>query len=444
MKYIYGLNKSGISIINYFNNTNVSFVAWDDNKKQRKKISSIYENIDFISPKEIDLKKIKEVYVTPGISFKEKKLNLFHSKNIKLYRDLEIYSKLITDQKVIAITGTNGKSTTTKLIGEIINSNNNKCFVGGNIGQPLLDFKNLNFDAKYHIIELSSYQLESAPSFSSFISIILNISKDHLDRYSSMKQYIAAKKNILNKSKNSYNIISIDDNYCKEIYCSNRSIKTIPISINKTLKKGIYFKDNKIYDNYFEKNEEIILDSFSNSLFGNYNLQNIVAAYSVSKILNLDIKNFLEVISKFNGLPHRSEKIFENRKFLIINNSKATNIISTINSLKGHKNIYLILGGKAKDNNFKSLLNHKNDILKCFIIGESSQLIYRQIHKSITSKISNNLQKAIKDIFFEINQCKENTKKTILFSPGCASFDQFENFEDRGNVFKKIIIDQLN
>ena len=444
MKYIYGLNKSGISIINYFNKNNVSFVVWDDNRKQRKKISSIYKNIDFISPKDIDLKKIKEVYVTPGISFKEKKLNLFHSKKIKLYRDLEIYSKLITDQKIIAITGTNGKSTTTKLIGEIINSNNIKCFVGGNIGKPLLDFKNLNFEAKYHIIELSSYQLESAPSFSSFISIILNISKDHLDRYSNMKEYIIAKANILNKNKNSYNIISIDDNYCKEIYFSNSSIKTIPISIKTPIKKGIFFKDNKIHDNYFHKNKAIILNSFSESLFGKFNLQNIIAAYAVSKILNLDTKIFLKIISKFKGLPHRSEKIFENKKFSIINNSKATNIDSTVNSLEGHKNIYLILGGKSKDSNFKPLLNHKKNILKCFIIGESSQLIYRQIHKSINSKISNTLHNAIKDIFFAANQCRENTKKTILFSPGCASFDQFENFEDRGNVFKKIIIDQLS
>ena len=188
MKYIYGLNKSGLSLINYFYKNKEVFVVWDDDKEKRDSISSNNEKIIFKEPKNLDFLKIEEAYITPGINFNNKNLDLFHKNKIALYRDLELYSKLLSNQKIIAITGTNGKSTSTKLIGDIIRSNNCNCFVGGNIGKPLIDFKNLKDESNYHVIELSSFQLEAAPSFHSYISILLNISYDHLERYDSIDQ----------------------------------------------------------------------------------------------------------------------------------------------------------------------------------------------------------------------------------------------------------------
>ena len=256
MKYIYGLNKSGLSVINYFNRNNLPFVVWDDDQKKRKNISSIYNKIIFKHPKDLDFSKLQEAYITPGVDLDDKNLVLLKKNNINMYRDLELYSKLLTNQKIIAITGTNGKSTTTKLIGDVIQSNDQNCFVGGNIGQPLVDFKNLDDNSKYHVIELSSFQLESAPSFHSYISILLNISDDHLDRYKTIDHYVSEKKKILNKDKHAYNIISIDDSFCNEIYHSMKNFKTIPISYYKPIKKGIYFFDGYIYDTYFFDNKK--------------------------------------------------------------------------------------------------------------------------------------------------------------------------------------------
>jgi len=441
MHYIYGLNKTGLSIINYFRSINKPFVAWDDDQNTRKKISLIFKDILFIHPEDIDYSMIIDAYISSGIDLKHKNLKLFKRKNINLYRDLELYSNLVSDQKIIAITGTNGKSTTTKLIGDIILNNNQNCFVGGNIGTPLIEFKNNNNLSNIHVIELSSFQLESAPSFTSFVSILLNISDDHLDRYKNIVEYTDQKKKILNFHDNGYNIISVDDVFCKKIYTTMRNQKTIPMSINKSLDNGIYYSNRRIYDNFF-KTDYLEINKISDSLFGKFNLQNILASYAVSKLLNIDNSFFLKTVSNFSGLPHRLENIFENDKILIINNSKATNLDSTINSIKFYKNIYLIVGGSAKKDNFSSLVKHKKNIKKCYTIGKSSEKIHSQINKFIATNKNLNLEESLDQIFADIKNSKE--KATILLSPGCSSYDQFKNFEERGNKFKLLVMKKIN
>ena len=441
MKYIYGLNKSGLSLINHLSKTSESFIAWDDNEKRRQKISLTFKDIVFKHPEDLNLSKVKEAFITPGISLNDKKILRLRDKKINLYRDLEFYSKLLSNQEVIAITGTNGKSTTTKLIGDVIKSNKLNCFVGGNIGRPLVDFKNINDDSNYHVIELSSFQLESAPSFYSHISILLNISHDHLDRYHTIDNYIHAKEKILNNNKENYNIISTDDDYCRDIFCSSNHLNNIPISTSKPIKKGVFFIDNKIYDQYFFDKKITTINKISQSLTGKFNSQNILAAYTVSQILGLDVNIFLEIIGSFIGLPHRLERIINNNNLEVINNSKATNLDSTIKSISNYKNIYLIIGGQAKEKNFSSLINFKKNIIKCYIIGESSDFIYKQLNSSIDSKKSLHLADALKEIFIEVSSSK--IKSTILFSPGCSSFDQFENFEDRGNKFKELVMKEM-
>ena len=438
MKYIYGLNKSGLSLIKHLSKTSESFIAWDDNEKKRQKISLTFKDIVFKHPEDLNLSKVKEAFITPGISLNDKKILRLRDKKINLYRDLEFYSKLLSNQEVIAITGTNGKSTTTKLIGDVIKSNKINCFVGGNIGRPLVDFKNINDDSNYHVIELSSFQLESAPSFCYHISILLNISHDHLDRYHTIDNYIHAKEKILNNNKENYNIISTDDDYCRDIFCSSNHLNNIPISTSKPIKKGVFFIDDKIYDQYFFDKKITTINKISQSLTGKFNSQNILAAYTVSQILGLDVKIFLEIIGSFIGLPHRLERIINNNNLEVINNSKATNLDSTIKSISNYKNIYLIIGGQAKEKNFSSLINFKKNIIKCYIIGESSDFIYKQLNSSIDSKKSLHLADALKEIFIEVSSSK--IKSTILFSPGCSSFDQFKNFEDRGNKFKELVM----
>ena len=225
MKYIYGLNKSGLSLVTYLKSINEEYFCWDDDETIREKLIKTNFKTNFIKPNHLDVKLVDEAFITPGISLKDKKIDILKKNNIKLFRDLEFYSRLINCEKIIAVTGTNGKSTTTKLIGDILQLCKIKNFVGGNIGLPLIEFKNLKINELYHIIELSSFQLESAPSFSPFISILLNISPDHLDRYDNYAEYICQKEKIISSNQNSFNI--------QNIFAAYAVVKILKLDTNK-------------------------------------------------------------------------------------------------------------------------------------------------------------------------------------------------------------------
>jgi len=436
MKYIYGLNKSGLSLVTYLNSINEEYFCWDDDEATREKIIKFKLTTNLINPNNLDVKLIDEAFITPGISLQDKKINILKKNNIKLFRDLELYSRLVNYEKIIAVTGTNGKSTTTKLIGDILQLCKIKNFVGGNIGLPLIEFKNLKISELYHVIELSSFQLESAPSFSPFISILLNISPDHLDRYDNYAEYICQKEKIISSNQNSFNIISVDNEICLKIFKKNKKNKMIPISMDP-IEKGIFFKDGKIVDKFFSKNAILPIPKISSSLYSSFNIQNILAAYAVVKILKLDTNKFVECVSHFVGLPHRMEEIINNKEMCIVNNSKATNVTAALQSLQNYKNINLILGGQAKEDNFISFINQKDKINKIYLIGKSSNAIFQQLGSSIDCEIFDKLENALKKIF--LDNARKKGLLTILFSPACTSFDQYKDFEERGNHFKSIV-----
>ena len=198
MYLIYGIQKSGLSIVNYFENKKIKFKMWDDNPIVRKAIKKNYNKDYFFNIKKDNLNDFEKIFVSPGISLRQKK---FKRKNIskKVNRDLNLYISNLTNQKIVAITGTNGKSTTTKLIGDILKKNNIKTFVGGNIGESLCNAFLLKKKYKVHVIELSSFQLETVKSLDSRISVITNLSGDHLDRYKGISDYVNQKKILLLK-----------------------------------------------------------------------------------------------------------------------------------------------------------------------------------------------------------------------------------------------------
>tara|TARA_B110000116_G_C16776533_1_gene556055 strand:- start:267 stop:1592 length:1326 start_codon:yes stop_codon:yes gene_type:complete len=439
MKYIYGLNKSGKSIIEYLNNVNEDYYCWDDNKKIRKKLKDSYKNINLVRPKDLNYKLIDEAFITPGVALDDVQLTVIKKNKINLFRDLELYSRLTKDKKIIAITGTNGKSTTSKLISEILTKNKISNFLGGNIGIPLLNYKIKDKKLRYHVLELSSFQLESASAFNPFISILLNISSDHLDRYKNFAKYALQKEKIIIANKNKFNIIFLGDKRCIELYHKYKE-KVIPIA-TKPIKNGVYFEDNYIIDNYFKIKKNVKINNLSPSLFGLFNIENILSAYVVCRILDVKLENFSNVLTNFVGLPHRLEKIYENDSYQIINNSKATNLHATLKSIENYKNISLIVGGRAKEKQFKRILDYKKNINKIYLIGESSLMIFEQLKNKIQCELCNNLDNALNKIFEDMKL--QHNFQTILFSPACSSFDQFENFEKRGEYFKEKITDLI-
>ena len=437
--YVYGISKSGLAVIKLLNKQDKNFECWDDNKKTRYLLKKKFKNLNLIPINKINLKNYSNIYVTPGISINDKKFS--KAEKSKLKRDLNLYYENITTEKIIAVTGTNGKSTTTKLIGDIIKKSSKKVFVGGNIGEPLCNSilqKKLFF---YHVVELSSFQLESIKNFEPKISIILNLAQDHLDRYENFTQYVEAKKNILKINSNNINLISIDDKFSKKIFNDINIKNKISFSLHNS-NADIYYENGFIVDKYFSKCKKHKLQNISLDLSHTYNIQNMLAAYAVCKYLRIPIKFFNESIKNFKGLPFRSSIILNTKSKLIINNSKATNVASALFTLENKKNIFLLLGGIAKKGDeFEKFIKFKNDIKKIYIYGKSRLLIKKQMKLNSISEVYENLEGAFNNLWKHLE--KFDGKATVIFAPACASFDQFENFEKRGDFFNKLVFKKI-
>ena len=230
--------------------------------------------------------------------------------------------------------------------------------------------------------------------------------------------------------------MSLDDIYSKKIFNQKKIKNKISFSlVDKSA--DIYANKNYILDNYFKNGKRLYIKEISKDLEGHFNNQNILIAYICCKILKLSEINFLKVIKSFKGLPFRSSIIFKNNKLNIINNSKSTNLNSTINSIKNYNNIQLILGGIAKEKNFEILTKYKKKINCVYTFGKSALFIEKKLKKELFVKSSENLKIAIKKIFEDIK--KNRNKSTILFAPACSSYDQYENFEERGIHFNQLI-----
>ena len=437
--YVYGISKSGLAVIKLLKKQDKNFECWDDSKKTRYLLKKKFKNLNLIPINKINLKNYNNIYVTPGISINDKKFSKVEKSKLK--RDLNLYYENITTEKIIAITGTNGKSTTTKLIGDILKKSSKKVFVGGNIGEPLCNSilqKKLFF---YHVVELSSFQLESIKNFEPKISIILNLAQDHLDRYENFTQYVEAKKNILKINSNNINLISIDDKFSKKIFNDINIKNKISFSLHNS-NADIYYENGFIVDKYFSKFKKHKLQNISLDLSQTYNIQNMLAAYAVCKYLRIPIKFFNESIKNFKGLPFRSSIILNTKSKLIINNSKATNVASALFTLENKKNIFLLLGGIAKKGDeFEKFIKFKNDIKKIYIYGKSRLLIKKQMKLNSISEVYENLEGAFNNLWKHLERF--DGKATVIFAPACASFDQFENFEKRGDFFNKLVFKKI-
>ncbi len=437
--YVYGISKSGLSVIKLLKIQNKNFDCWDDSKKTTYLLKKKFRNLNLIPINKTNLQNYNNIYVTPGISINDNKFSKVKKSKIK--RDLNLYYENITAEKIIAVTGTNGKSTTTKLIGDILKNSSKKVFVGGNIGEPLCSSILQKKLFSYHVIELSSYQLETIKNFEPKISIILNLSKDHLDRYKNFAQYVKAKKNILNFNSQNINLISIDDIFSKKIFYDINIKNKISFSLKNT-SADIYFEDGFIIDTYFSKYKKIKLHHISLDLSNKYNIQNILAAYVVCKYLRIPIKFFKESVKNFKGLPFRSSITLNTKSKIIINNSKATNVTSALLTLEDKKNIFLLLGGIAKKGDeFGKFVKYKHDIKKIYIYGKSRFFIKKQMKLHAISEVYESLEKALNHLWKHIDGF--DGKATIIFAPACASFDQFENFEKRGEFFNRLVLKKI-
>ena len=414
---IYGLGTTGRSVINYFRDNNFkNYVGWDDNNKIFKRsLGSKYKKKkkDFL--KLIDFADF--IVVSPGINIKKAKLKKFLLKNRhKIITDLDLFYLLNPGVKSIVVTGTNGKSTTCKIIQHVLLKSKIDTCLGGNIGSPILS---LNVKKKsIVVIEASSFQLAYSQFVRPDYALVLNITKDHLDWHETMQNYVKSKLKIFSiQNKNNFAFIKSKD-LLKQIkkykYNSKRII--VKTSEYKKIKKNI--KNNYLN---LEVNEE-----------------NMSFVYSLSKILKIKKKNFIKSLKSFKGLEHRHEIFFKKDNKVFVNDSKATTFEASRFALKNNKNIFWIVGGKPKLGDRFKLYKIKKNIIKAYIIGKHMGNFKKHLAKKIKFQLCKNLNNAVFSIFKDTKNINEK-KITILLSPASASYDQFENFQERGNKFKKIV-----
>jgi UDP-N-acetylmuramoylalanine--D-glutamate ligase len=348
-----------------------------------------------------------------------------------------LFQQHVGNKTIVCITGTNGKSTTTALIHSLLNSGEKKSEIGGNFGLPVLS---LDPNADFFVLELSSYQLESSFIFGFDTAILLNVTPDHLTRHGGMEGYISAKQKIFaNFHEKSAAIIGADDEHCIKIFEFLKRInhpRAIPISGNKVPESGIGWDDDKLIDNFFESGK--IVCEKNPILDGSHNRQNIAAAYAACVQNGLDKESFRAKLFSFSGLEHRQEIVARIDGVLYVNDSKATNADSTEQALKRFDNIIWILGGRPKEDGIESLAKYFSKIRFAFLIGEAAEDFARLLtSRGVKNEIAKTLDAAVP-------RSKETAKicggdATVLLSPACASFDQFKDFEERGNRFKKLV-----
>ena len=403
---IYGLGLSGQSVVKFFKKKNIkNFKVWDDNQKnlfknkRTKNLNQTLNNVDYI-------------VLSPGISLINKK-NLIKFKK-KIITDIDFLFLTNKNFKSIVVTGTNGKSTTCKLISHLLKKNKFKVLIGGNIGTPILDLKIK--DNSYVIIEASSFQL----SYSKFIrpdyAFLLNITNDHLDWHGNLTNYINSKLKIFTLQKK--NQFALVNKSLKKIFKQKNFASKLIIP-----KKNSYEKIKNKVKNYYLK-------------LG-INDENMSFVYALSKLLKISNESFVTAINSFIGLSHRYEIFLKRKNIVFINDSKATSFESTKFALLNSKNVYWILGGLPKKNDKIVLSGIKKNIIKSYLIGKNINFFKKQIHNKINYSITNNLTKTLTEIFKDIKllNLKDNT---ILLSPAAASYDQFTNFEKRGEEFKRL------
>ena len=412
---IYGLGKSGLSSFKFLNNKADVYLFDDDIKKKlnlglRQKIKNL---------KEISQIQFDKIIISPGIDILNCKLSKILKKNfLKIHTDLDVFYSFFKN-KSITITGTNGKSTTAKLLHEVLLNQKYDSRLIGNIGNPVLAEKKITKKTIF-VIEASSYQLDYSKIFTTKYAVLLNISPDHIERHKNFKNYVNAKFKLL-KSQSNQSVAFIN--------------KNDPIINNKIKNKSLKQKIIKV--DILEKNK--ILENLNNKYFLSHgNRENLAFVLKISKKLKLNNRNLLQTLNRFKGLKYRQQTVYENKNLIIINDSKATSFASSENLLKNLNNIYWIIGGIPKKNDQFKLSKKKCKNFKAYIFGNYLKEFDRKLKDKMVVKKFKNLKITLSKIFQDIKKNKIK-KNTILFSPSGASFDSFKNFEDRGLYFNKLV-----
>lgn len=434
-----GLAKTGISTIKLLDKLQANIIVNDIKDKEKLKDILLelkdIKNAQYIlgyHPENVD--HIDLAVVSPGVPLDLPFILKLKEKNIEIIGEVELAYRLSKNPIFVGITGTNGKTTTTSLVGEIFKTDNKDTYIVGNIGNPVIETVETTNENSYLITELSSFQLESIVDFKPKVSSILNFSPDHLNRHYTMENYIAAKANIFkNQDKDDFAILNYDDEKVRAL-SSKCNGQIVFFSRKEKLNKGVYLDENDNIVIDIDK-KIVLLNKKELSLPGAHNLENCMASIAMAYVCNIHIETIKHVLKTFKAVEHRLEYVRTLNDIIFVNDSKGTNPDSTIKAITSYNNpIILIAGGYNKESDFNELLQIGKDNIKALVLmGETADIIEQCAKEKNYQTIIkvNNMKEAVKASY---NLAESGD--VVILSPACASWDMYKSFEERGKDFK--------
>ncbi len=408
---VLGLARSGLATVQALVASGADVVAWDGKEEARAAIGT---GVTLADPLEIDLAGFDAVVVSPGVPINRHPIaEKAHAAHVPLIGDIELFSQAragLPPHKVIGITGTNGKSTTTALIHHIIETAGMPTMLGGNIGLPILGQEPLP-EGGIYVLELSSYQIDLCHSLDCDIAVLLNITPDHLDRYDGFADYALSKERIFTMQHvDKVAVIATEDD----------RTKMIASRINHRLMR---VSSRQVGD-----------QSRWPSLQGPHNAQNVAVARAVADVLGIKAATVEEGLLTYPGLPHRMERVRELGGVVYVNDSKATNPASAAPALAAYPAIHWILGGQAKTEDLDACAPYFDHVQAAYTIGEAGPAFARLLQNQVSVSQCDVLEEAVRQA-----SNAAVAGETVLLSPACASFDQFRDFEARGDAFRAAV-----
>ena len=436
---VLGLARSGLTTVRALMAARIDCVLWDDNAPARE--AAVALGATLADPAAIDWSKVDALIISPGIP------NLLpqphpvaaaaRAAGKPLICDVELLARAQPAARYVGITGTNGKSTTTALIGHILEGAGVPCQVGGNIGRGALDLAPLG-DGGVYVLELSSYQLELLETFRAHVAVWLNVTPDHIDRHGDMMGYVAAKEHIFDRQKaRDCAVIGVDDDYSRAVYdkaVARQGIACVPVALDRTVAHGVSFHAGLLVDadGYKVGFTEVP------TLPGDHNAQNAACAWAACRWLGVPRDRIAEGLRTYPGLPHRQEQVAAVGNVIYINDSKATNADATARALSSYHDIYWILGGQAKEGGVTPLAAWFDRIRHAFLIGEATEMFAGQLEGKLPYSCCGDLQSALDAAHERAQRDGQDGKGPgiVLLSPACASWDQWRSYEHRGDAFR--------
>lgn len=445
---VFGLARTGLAAARALIAGGAKVALWDE--KPAARAAAQADGLPLVDLTTADWSRFAAIMLSPGVPLTHPEPHWTVAKakaaGVEIVGDVELFARTVNAApehkrpKIVAITGTNGKSTTTALIGHICAQAGRDVRIGGNIGYGVLGLEDMHGGAVY-VLELSSYQLDLTSSLHADVSVLLNVSPDHLERHGTMENYVAAKRRILfNQGKGDTAVIGVDDPWgqqiCTEITAANRRT-IVPISASKAMSRGVYALDGLLYDATGERAVEMADLKRARSLPGRHNWQNAAAAYAAAKGLGIDAREAAEHLMSFPGLAHRMETVGAVGKVRFVNDSKATNADAARQAMSSYPKFYWIAGGQPKAGGISSLTDLFGRVEKAYLVGEAAEVFAEVVKAKAPAVVSGTIEAATQQAYADA--AASGHEAIVLLSPACASFDQFADFEERGEAFRAAV-----